>query len=241
MEEGDILFYNRQRSKFFSVIGEAEGQVLLDMDTTLENPDINVKNPIIDEKFEIQDLQKFIFTGKVVIQGKLVKNIIYKAQDRLDFIAHKTVKKPFTMEISIPGLRRGVMVKNRLFFPNDPFKDIDIEILTSKFESVTNLSSDRLMIKDDQEKCDCPSRKKDALIIFKNPALARKYEHKCNYKIKDRRICSKRKKTCDKLQVHEKVLIRIFVVCSKLAIGNTLVCKPSPIFHCSGQIPCKVS
>lgn len=134
------MFKSCQRAKILHVIGEAKGEVLVKMQTCLKHPDLAVQNPILDERFEVQDLQKHLLPGKVVLQGKLVKNIIFKAAKASSMpVEHQQVVEPFEVEISLPGLRPGIRVDNRLIFPANPLEEIDLQVHLLSIHSDTSL------------------------------------------------------------------------------------------------------
>jgi len=224
-----------ERSMIMKVVGEGEGDVLLEINTSLKNPDKRVQNPIIDEVVEIQNIEKFIFPDKVVIQGELIKNIIFKAQDKdNDFIGHQTVTKPFTLELQIPGLKRGINIGKRLIFPKNIESELNCKIFVTDIISKTRIMDP---IKD-RKQDDHLHNHSDSLIIVRNQGLSDKFKGKGKDNDNDKR---KRKDEEKNLPIHEKVLIKFLVMCFKPTIKKIKTEKPKKSFSCNNMIECKKS
>lgn len=221
------LFAGCKKIKLLDVIGEAEGQAVLELNAVLKNPDRLVCNPIIDEKFEIQDLTKHVFNGQVIIQGLLVKNIIYKAiKDMQPFISHETVTKPFRIDIPVPGLRPGRMIGRKLIFSKNPIDDVHIQVHLVNIQSDTKLKPIKKVC--DKPHSDC---NQDCMLLFRNPALADKFHGEVKF---NKKIPPKEKE----IAVHEKVIITLAIIVAKFDVTTIPVLKKPPVFNCSAELRC---
>lgn len=120
-----------KRIKALKVIGEPlvqvenlQGQVFLDEEA----------HSILEIRLHPADIHFNVFRHKVIVQGTLLANIIYKAVN--GSVLHQGLELPFHEEVGVPGLVAGVGLGHKTIIPAvDPFA-VDIQIY------VTELTSD---------------------------------------------------------------------------------------------------
>ncbi|NPV53564.1 MAG: DUF3794 domain-containing protein [Firmicutes bacterium] len=86
------------------VIGQATSEIIEETTVTLDRPAIKIR----DISASVEDLRARIIEGKVIIQGAIVKNIVYIGEDDLEYT--QVARIPFNDFVEIPGAIPGANV-----------------------------------------------------------------------------------------------------------------------------------
>lgn len=196
------------KSKVLRLIGEDTSQTILSIKDILKYPDYKVTNPIVHEKFEININTRHVFDGKIMIQGELIKNIVYKAiKEEKNFIAHKTIVEPFEMEFNIPSIKK-TNFENK-YTGKGIANNLKLDFYVKDIQSDTQTGSKYK----NNEKEDCNIYDTNLPISFKHSSLQNKYKQNIdNKKIEDEQ---KEPEEELKQKIVEKVLIKMNVEVSE--------------------------
>lgn len=110
-----------------SVVGEGRAQVYTDETFTLEHPATELLEPIVNVVFD-----RFVpLRNKVLVQGRILKNVIYKAEDGNVKHEPEVIQFPPT-EIEMPGFTPGIIHNGRLLPNGNTFKPFVEEIFVDQ-------------------------------------------------------------------------------------------------------------
>jgi len=196
------------KSKVLRLIGEDTSQTILSIKDILKYPDYKVTNPIVHEKFEININTRHVFDGRIMIQGELIKNIVYKAiKEEKNFVAHKTIVEPFEIEFNIPNIKKTNFENE--YTGKGITNNLKLDFYVKDIQSDTQTGS---QFKNNKKE-DCNVFNKKLPISFKNSSLEKEYIQN----IDDKKSEDEEKESEEVLKqdIVEKVLIKIKVEVSE--------------------------
>lgn len=123
--------------KTLRVIGEEVMQITEGSTVTLTNP----ADSIINVELSVINVTEHIFRDKVVKQGDIHANIIYKGTDGT--VYHDSANLPFEEEVEIGGLVSGIKFNGRVRVPvQDPeATTLDVENFVLELDSDVTLTA----------------------------------------------------------------------------------------------------
>lgn len=98
------------------VVGEEFVEVFVEHTETIEPPAEELLPPVVSVTFD----RVIPLRNKILVQGTIHKNILYKAQGGL--VRHTAVTIPFSKEVTIPGFNPGTLINGRFFNCGNDFK-----------------------------------------------------------------------------------------------------------------------
>lgn len=116
--------------KALKVIGEPLVQVENLQDQVLLD---ELAQSIVEIRLTPVGIHFNVFRHKVIVQGTVLANIIYKALN--GNVMHQEVELPFHEEVEVPGLVAGLALRHKTIIPVvNPFA-VDIQIYTTELSS----------------------------------------------------------------------------------------------------------
>ncbi|SJZ74923.1 DUF3794 domain-containing protein [Selenihalanaerobacter shriftii] len=114
--------------KNLRVIGEEIMQIVegARVDLTAVTPGNVEAVAIADVLLEVDNVTEHIFRNKVVKQGDLIVNIIFKGSDGVMY--HATVALPFEEEVEIGGIVPGIKINGQVRVPVQDAEDTTLDI-----------------------------------------------------------------------------------------------------------------
>lgn len=98
------------------VVATPNVQVFFEHTETIEPPALELLPPVVSVTFD----RVVPLRGKIIIQGTVHKNILYKAEGGL--VRHTAVTIPFAKEVEIPGFNPGSLINGRFFNTGNDFR-----------------------------------------------------------------------------------------------------------------------
>lgn len=122
--------------KTLRVIGDISVQIDdLNVTTILNNPGEQIQ----DIHLSLEDLQWNVFRNKVIVQGTLAMNILYKGVDGI--VYHQPEAIDFQEDVEVPGLVAGLRLPHKVIVPvQSPQDTIDVQIYTTELDTAFNFT-----------------------------------------------------------------------------------------------------
>lgn len=214
---------NKRQIQVKSLVGQSIGHKFLHINFFLDNVDKNIHKSIIDEELEVKILREHIFTGFILVQAKLIKNIAYKAcKGKHTYIDHKNLIVPFEVEVPFDSVKK---YNARDYLIESEVISLENDIIYGKMYPLCKEQNDK---KEDSDDTD---------ILFTNPSLAKGYQGKYAYDLIDKNTKHNTGKKY-KQEITEKILIKIQAKLYRKSNKEIPVYKPGKVFHCSNKNFC---
>lgn len=125
--------------KTLRVIGDFKVQLgNLNTSVILNNP----AQEILEVRMQVGNLSWEIFRNKIMLQGTVFLNIIYKGTDNNNGIVfHQSESIDFMEHVDVPGLAPGLKLPNKVVLPaQNPEETIDVQIYVSELDYASILT-----------------------------------------------------------------------------------------------------
>ncbi len=98
----------------------------------------NAAEEVMDVRLRVNNLHWEIFRNKIMVQGTVFINIIYKGVD--DIVYHQPQSIDFSEHVDVPGLSPALKLPHKVIIPlQNPENTIDVQIYVSELAAAFTL------------------------------------------------------------------------------------------------------